>query len=78
MTPAQETALGEVRRILTENFDSWVIASRTTDEVDRVDINTAWRGSLDSIVGLISITQMRAGRLVIETSGPTEPFKTPG
>jgi hypothetical protein len=59
MTPVQEKAIAEVRKILKENFDSWLISYRITNENLQTKINHDWHGDIVDVVGLSSITQSR-------------------
>lgn len=74
MTEAQQSALQEIQRLLAVNFDAWVLSTRDTSDGNQAQINSFWNGSLDSVVGLAAITQTRLHRVVIETTGPAEPF----
>lgn len=59
MTPAQENAITEVRKILKENFDSFIVTYRITDEGLRSKVNHDWHGDIVDIVGLAAITHSR-------------------
>jgi hypothetical protein len=59
MTPKQEQAIIEVRKILKEHFDSFIITYRITDENLRSKVNHDWHGDIVDVTGLASITQAR-------------------
>lgn len=59
MTPQQERAIEEVRKLLSANFDSWILTYRITNENLRSKINHDWRGDIADVVGLSAITQSR-------------------
>lgn len=74
MTRSQSTALQQIKDLLDQHFDAWILGTRDTDENERAICNSFWKGSLDSVIGLTNIAQIRLSRVVIETTGPTEPF----
>lgn len=49
----------DVRRIMKEHFDSWIVTYRITDENLNTKINHDWHGDIVDVVGLSSITQNR-------------------
>ncbi len=59
MTQQQDKAIAEVKKILKENFDSWILTYRITDENLNSKINHDWHGDIVDIVGLSAITQSR-------------------
>lgn len=59
MTQAQEQAITEVKKILKEHFDSWILTYRITDENLRSKVNHDWHGDIVDIVGLTTITANR-------------------
>lgn len=59
MTQAQENAIAEVKKILKEHFDSFIITYRITDENLRSKVNHDWHGDIVDVVGLSSIAQSR-------------------
>jgi len=59
MTQAQDQAIAEVRKIMKQHFDSWLITYRITDENLNSKIHHDWHGDVVDIVGLSSITQQR-------------------
>lgn len=59
MTPTQEAAIIEVKKILKEHFDSWILTYRITDENLRSKVNHDWHGDIVDIVGLTTITHNR-------------------
>lgn len=70
MTDLQEKAIAEVRKILKEHFDSWIISYRITDEHLRTKVNHDWHGDIVDAVGLSSITNHRMLEL-LSLSGRT-------
>jgi hypothetical protein len=59
MTPQQEEAMKEVRKLMVQNFDSWLLTYSITNENLQTKINHDWHGNISDVVGLSSITQSR-------------------
>lgn len=59
MTPAEEEALAEAKRILGLHFDAYVVTTRVADEDGSDRINSDWHGSLSDVVGMHRITGLR-------------------
>lgn len=72
MTPEQEKAIAEVRKLMKEYFDSWLLTYRITDENLNSKINHDWHGDIVDVVGLSSITQSRLLQYTALRSGPSE------
>ena len=59
MTQAQIEAIEQVRKILIEHFDSWLLTYRITDERMGSKIHHDWHGHVSDVLGLSVITQNR-------------------
>lgn len=74
MTPVQQEAMQRIRQLLNEHFDAWVLATRDIDEHTLASINSFWGGPQDSVNGLVHITRVRLDKIILDTTGPAEPF----
>jgi hypothetical protein len=63
MTEQQQQAVGQVCRLMKENFDSFILTYRITDENLGSKIHHEWHGHLSDVVGLAAITQHRLGEI---------------
>lgn len=59
LTTKQAEAIEAVRRIMCENFDSFIVSYRITDENLRSSIMHDWHGDITDVIGLAVITQDR-------------------
>lgn len=68
MTPAEESALAEVRRILSLHFDAFVLSTRTSTENGADRINTDWHGALSDVMGIQRISSLRMDEIAKQRS----------
>jgi hypothetical protein len=65
MTPAEEAALDEAKRVLGLHFDSFVITTRASDELGNDRVNSDWHGALSDVIGMHRITGLRLDDLAL-------------
>ncbi len=70
MTPEQNQAIEEVRRILKLHCDSWIFSYRITGENFMSEINHDWHGNLAGIIGLNSIASSRLMQIALTPPPP--------
>ena len=68
MTPAEESALAEVKGILSLHFDAFVLSTRTADEDGADRINTDWHGALSDVMGIQRISSLRMDEIAKQRS----------
>lgn len=68
MTPVEERALDEAKRILKLHFDAFTITTRTGDEDGTDRINSDWHGALSDVIGIHRITALRLDAIAIDRS----------
>lgn len=59
MTPAQEQALKDARKILMQHFDAWLLTVDITNENLKSKIHHDWHGNIAQVVGLGAIAHER-------------------
>lgn len=59
MTPLQDNAIHQVRKILCEHFDAWLLTFQITNEKLESKINHDFHGNIAEISGLSTITHER-------------------
>lgn len=72
MTPAEESALTEVKAILRLHFNAFVLTTRTGDDDGTDRINTDWHGALSDVMGMNRISSLRMDHIAIERGGLPE------
>lgn len=74
LSPAQQKALDEARALLFENFESYCVTLRATDENGDFDIKTFWEGSMPEAIGLARLGAIRMEEVAMRRTdfGPVD------
>lgn len=66
MTAAQNEAIEKAKAILMDHFESLVIATRSTDENLKDEMNTDWHGPISDCLGMAVISQERIRSIAVK------------
>ena len=57
LNPQQEQALEQVRKIMVEHFDSWILSYKMKNENMRSAVMHSWHGDAPDVLGLTVIAK---------------------